>query len=121
MTKPSSKLPHCQYCDEPVKWAFVARPGGRRIPLDASPDPAGNFLVYKRRDGDGHEHTVALWLDAQEAASERARGALLWKAHQATCAKRPGQTAPRVDPDWLAKKIAALNLPEKRKGRRERT
>ena len=115
MSKRRNRQPHCQYCGEPVKWASIPM-SGKRIALDASPDPGGTFMVQKRRDADGAEHTVAMWLNEQEAASEHARGTLLWKPHHATCPKQPGRAAPRVDPEWLAAKLAKLDLSGGRRG-----
>lgn len=111
MTKPSSKLPHCRHCGEPVKLAWT-RLGtqSEETSFDASPDPAGDYMMQKRPVEGGGKRTYAVWLDGQEAASLRAQGVLLWRRHEATCPKRPGRSTPGAVPDWLAAKLAELNL-----------
>ena len=113
MTRKSKKLPHCQYCGEPVKlaWTHQGMAQDEEVSFDASPDPEGDHMMHKRPVEGGGHRTYALWVDMQEAAAMRAQGALLWKRHEKTCPKWPDSTKPRVDPDWLAAKVAQLNLP----------
>ena len=119
MTKPSSKLPHCQRCGEPVKlaWARLGPRESEETSFDASPDPAGNYMMQARPVEGGGKRTFAVWLDDQEAASLRAQGVLLWKRHEVTCTRRPGRATSSVDPDWLAEKLAQLNLQGGQRGR----
>ncbi|WP_288858164.1 hypothetical protein [uncultured Corynebacterium sp.] len=114
MSKRRNRQPHCQYCGEPVKKAVIFR--GEKVSFDASPDPAGTYMMQKRRTEEGDEYTYAEWLTDQEAASLRAQGVLLWKLHRVTCPKWPGRPAPRVAPDWLAAKLAQLNIQGGRRG-----
>lgn len=119
MTKPSSKLPHCQRCGEPVKlaWARLGPRESEETSFDASPDPAGNYMMQARPVEGGGKRTFAVWLDDQEAASLRAQGVLLWRRHEVTCTRRPGRATSSVDPDWLAEKLAQLNLQGGQRGR----
>lgn len=119
MTKPSSKLPHCQRCGEPVKlaWARLGPRESEETSFDASPDPAGNYMMQARPVEGGGKRTFAVWLDDQEASSLRAQGVLLWKRHEVTCTRRPGRATSSVDPDWLAEKLAQLNLQGGQRGR----
>lgn len=110
----SNKLPHCEHCGEPVKTAVIPR--GGKVNFDASPDPAGDYMMRKQRTEKGKEYTYAVWLPDQEAASLRAQGVLLWKRHSVSCPKQPGRSTPRVDSDWLAAKLAGLDLPGGRRG-----
>lgn len=119
MTKPSSKLPHCQRCGEPVKlaWARLGPRESEETSFDASPDPAGNYMMQARPVEGGGKRTFAVWLDDQEASSLRAQGVLLWRRHEVTCTRRPGRATSSVDPDWLAEKLAQLNLQGGQRGR----
>lgn len=119
MTKPSSKLPHCRLCGEPVKlaWARLGPRESEEASFDASPDPAGNYMMQSRPVEGGGKRTFAVWLDDQEASSLRAQGVLLWKRHEVTCTRRPGRATSSVDPDWLAEKLAQLNLQGGQRGR----
>lgn len=112
--KTSSKLPHCQYCGEPVKAAVIGL--GEEASFDASPDPAGDYMMQKRHTEHREEYTYAVLLSDQEAASLRAQGELLWKRHSVACPKWPGRKAPSVDSEWLAEKLSNLNLPGGRRG-----
>ena len=117
MTKPSNKLPHCRHCGEPVKLAWT-RLGAQseETSFDASPDPAGDYMMQKRPVEGGGKRTYAVRLDGQEAASLSAQGVLLWRRHEATCTKRPGRSTPSAVPDWLAAKLAELNLQGRPRG-----
>lgn len=114
MSKRRNRQPHCQYCGEPVKIAVIER--DEEASFDASPDPAGIYMMQKRHTEHREEYTYAVQLSDQEAASLRAQGVLLWKRHSVSCPKQPGRKAPRVDSDWLAAKLAQLHIQGGRRG-----
>jgi hypothetical protein len=43
-SSPSPSVVACRSCHAPIVWLRI-RPGGRRMPIDAEPSPAGNVLV----------------------------------------------------------------------------
>jgi len=65
----------CQACDAPLRWA--ATTAGRRMPLNANPDPAGNVTL----DDDG---IARVWSGADLVRCREA-GRLLYMPHHATC------------------------------------
>jgi len=66
---PLASVATCSACGAPVVWATTA--GGKRIPLDAAPDPDGNVLLLS----DGTCSVVG----------QSKAGARRWIAHHATC------------------------------------
>jgi hypothetical protein len=68
----------CKWCGLPIKWAATA--GGKRMPLDVDPNPAGNIVI---RDG------RAVVLSTAEYSRNVAGPRLT--SHFATCPKRPAR------------------------------
>lgn len=76
----------CQSCGAPIRWGVTT--AGGRMPLDASPAPAGN--VWIRPDG------KLRILNEQEAARARAAGYVLHMSHHATCPTAGRHRTPRA-------------------------
>lgn len=66
----------CQSCQAEILWART--PSGRRIPLDAEPNPDGNVILTGYED-------EARTLTKAELPAYRARGWRIWMPHHATC------------------------------------
>ena len=71
---------HCSSCGAPICFAEHAV-SGRRMVLNADPDPGGNILV---RVLDGPRR-VATVLPPARAAAEQTTGTTLFTSHFATC------------------------------------
>jgi hypothetical protein len=64
----------CRSCHAPVRWVLTA--AGRRMPVDAEPDPAGLVLV---QDGQ------AMMMDAPASREDLQPGEQTYTSHYATC------------------------------------
>lgn len=67
----------CRSCGDPVIWLKNTRTG-KRAPIDAEPDPAGNIVTFP----DDGTYTV---LGPSERAEATAEGVALRTNHFATC------------------------------------
>lgn len=71
----------CRTCGAPIIWATV-RKSGKRMPLDATPDPDGNVAL--RADGTCEVWGATIRLSLDEAVIAE-RGATWHRAHFAVC------------------------------------
>lgn len=93
----------CRHCGDPIRW--VKTRAGKTIPLDESPDPAGNVRL-----AGGTAEVLGRW----DAAERRAAGELLFAPHQATCGPRTKQ------PSSMPRQARAALDQRKRDRERER-
>lgn len=102
------KDPRCERCGDPIRWATT--PSGKRIPLEASPDPRGTYLVGPVRDAiTGQTDTIATPLKRAEIIDAKAHGELLWLAHAATCGSEK-QVASKQTRKHVLEKIRKKNV-----------
>lgn len=74
----------CKVCGGPIRW--VARPGGKKIALEPSPDPNGTWELVKEFDVTvGKVVVVAKPLTQPEIGMAKAAGKFLWVPHVAWC------------------------------------
>jgi hypothetical protein len=72
----------CRSCGALMFWAET--PAGRRMPVNAEPDPAGDFVMTLHRDTTGRpELHVDRWRTDEPLHQQRNR----WTSHFATCAQ----------------------------------
>lgn len=73
---------HCRTCNAPIVWALTE--AGRRMPVDAAPDPAGNVALLRT------DSTVnAVVLGKHREPDPRAT---LHQSHWATCPNPPARS-----------------------------
>lgn len=102
------KDPRCEQCGDPIRWATT--PSGKRIPLEASPDPRGTYLVGPVRDAvTGQTDIIATPLKRAEIIDAKADGSLLWLAHAATCSAQK-QVASKHTRKQALEKIRKRNV-----------
>lgn len=70
----------CRSCAAPIRWAKTL--GGKAIPLNAQPDPAGNITLKETGDPKAPLARVLAGADLFDA---RTAGTELWMSHYATC------------------------------------
>jgi hypothetical protein len=74
----------CRTCGQPIWWA-TTRLAGQRMPLDADPDPAGQWAIV---DADGLPYELdraILHLERGDATVANVAGGARWVTHWATC------------------------------------
>ncbi|WP_053208299.1 hypothetical protein [Jiangella muralis] len=99
----------CSLCGADVVWAITA--AGKRQPLNATPDPAGNVAAH--RDGTGTRRARAVVPDRPLMGFER-----LYMPHAATCAGGlPNTPRTPTPPRALPIGVADMNAYRARKAR----
>lgn len=71
----AGRVPHCSACLAPIRWEITE--GDRRIPLDPTPDPAGNVIIVPGKRGGVRARVLT---GAQLPAQGEA-----YRAHWVTC------------------------------------
>jgi len=70
----------CRSCSADVIWCLSA-PGGKRMPVDKTPDPAGHLVLDMSKDP-----PVATYAGTQTLKADPGR--LTYRSHFATCPER---------------------------------
>lgn len=78
----------CRYCGRPVVW--VRTEGGKTMPIDPMPNPAGNVVAQGAPDGGARARVLTTVMSNDPAYAGRDR----FMPHAASCdAKRRGRPA----------------------------
>lgn len=72
----------CRSCGASIHWAITAE--GKRMPLDANPDPNGNLVASRKKVGAGEELHVRAFMPGLELNPDGTRRNR-WASHFKTC------------------------------------
>lgn len=68
----------CSSCGAPITWALTLN--GKRMPVDAQPNPAGSFFLATMRGANGSTYIVAV-----HAGEQPLEGPRRYSSHFSTC------------------------------------
>jgi hypothetical protein len=84
-------MTHCKTCGAEI--IFAKTPEGKNMPVDVSPDPNGNIVLYQRVDTDGKSKWFATVLGSGEHRPD-----IAYVAHWATCPHATQHRRPQRQP-----------------------
>lgn len=84
---------YCNFCNSEIRWATTPR--GARIPLEASPDPKGRYLLtFTGGPRQKDKRAIATYVDEPEATKLHHEGELLWARHNTDKCSGPRPPVP---------------------------